>query len=202
MSMKKQFQVVFRVLFIFGVSASCNPDDRIQQTPALAEQIRGLKVKRVTPNQAVMIADDWGKRITKQAQQELTRALNGKSADVLALCQLKNLPKIDSLADLYGVKISLLGAKDVKNAALNPKEREVLDAYLYNAENKLPQIANIQKLGDSVLIYNTPVATNELICTRCFGQDPTKLAVWRVKFLKHNIVQKVDEKSLLKLKKK
>ena len=200
--MKKPFRFLLAISSVFLAVTSCIPDDRIQQTPALREQIRGLKVKRVTPNQAIMIADDWGKRIVKQAQQELTQALAKNSADGLALCQLKGLPKIDSLVDLYGVKISLLGAKDVKNAALNPKEQEVLDAYLYNAENKLPQLPNIQKLGDSVLIYNAPVATNEPICARCFGNDPTKLAVWRVKFLKHNIIQKVDEKSLLKLKKK
>ena len=184
------------------IALGCNFDNSIQNNKALAEEIRGTQIKRVTATQTVTIVDDWGKRIVKQAQRELDQALAKRPEAAASLCLLKDLPVVDSLARFYGVKISLLGAKDLKNPALNAKEKEVLDAYLYNAENKLPQISNIQKLGDSVLIYNAPVPTENPICKSCMANDANKLAVWRVKFLKNEVIKKVDAKSLLKLKKR
>jgi len=190
------------LIWLGFVAWSCNLDNRIQNNKALADEIRGTQIKRVTATQTVTIVDDWGKRIVKQAQRELDQALAKRPQAASSLCLLKGLPVVDSLARFYGVQISLLGAKDLKSPQLTAKEQEVLDAYLYNAENKLPQISNIQKLGDSVLIYNAPVAVQSAICKSCFANDPTQLAVWRVKFLKNEVIKKVDAKSLLKLKKK
>jgi len=160
--------------------------------------MKGMQIKRVTNTQVVTIVDDWGQRIVKQAQAALEKSLQSSQSDLGQFCQLRSLPKIDSLEKLYAVKISLLGAKDVKNPMLSAKERELIDAYLYNAQNKISQITNIQKLGDSVLIYNAPIATESVICEKCFAEDATKLAVWRVRFLKSEVIRKVNAKSLEK----
>lgn len=197
----KKNQVFVLILVGFG-AASCNLDNRIQNSKALAEEMRGVQIKRVTNTQTVTIVDDWGKRIVKQAQREILQALRKNPSANSSICALQQLPKIDSLSQFYGVEISLIGAKDLQNPQLSAKEKEILDAYLYNAENKLPQTSNIQKLGDSVLIYNAPVVAEPLICQSCFANDPNQLAVWRVRFLKNEVIKKVDAKSLLKMKKK
>ncbi len=74
---------------------------------------------------------------------------------------------------------------------LSSKEREVLDAYLYNAEQKLPQISNIQKINDTLYVYNAAVPTQNVICQTCFGDHKTPLAVWRLVFPKREIVRRM-----------
>lgn len=174
---------------------------RVEGSKEVVEKMKSMQIKRVTNPQVIEIVDDWGERIVKQAQLQLESALSQPQADDMQLCQLKETSKIDSLANLYAVQITLLGAKDIQNPALSSKEQEVLDAYLYNAENKISQISNIQKLGDSVFIYNSPIPTQSLICQKCFGDDATHLAVWRVRFRKSIVIRKVNAKSLEKKRK-
>ncbi|WP_428654938.1 hypothetical protein [Runella sp.] len=190
------------ILVIVGLFfASCNPERRVEGSKEAVEKMKSMQIKRVTSPQVVDIVDEWGERIIKQAQAAWQAKAGSSKADFASLCQLKGIAEIDSLEKLYAVKIMLLGAKDVKSPQLAAKEKEILDAYLYNAENKLPQSTNIQKLGDSVLIYNAPIATENIICQKCFADDATKLGLWRVKFLKNEVVRKVDAKSLEKNKK-
>jgi hypothetical protein len=197
--MSRYFFGIFSFLALF-LCFSCNTDRRVEGAKEAVEKMKSLQIKRVTPLQVATIVDDWGGRIVKQSQQLLSSALV-KSTETQALCRLEKLPKIDSLEKLYAVEIRLLGAKDMQDQSLSEKEREVLDAYLYNAEKKLPQGSNIQKLGDSVLIYNAAVASDDVICEQCFGADATKLAVWHVKFRKNEVIRKVNAKSLLKKQK-
>lgn len=189
------------ILFFGLFFASCNPERRVEGSKEAVEKMKSMQIKRVTSPQVVNIVDEWGERIVEQVQTAWEVQAKKSNADLGALCQLNGIPQIDSLEKLYGVQILLLGTKDVKNGQLSVKEREVLDAYLYNAENKLPQSTNIQKLGDSVLIYNAPVAAANVICLKCFADDATKLGLWRVKFYKNEVIRKVDGKSLIKNKK-
>jgi hypothetical protein len=199
-----EFEIYMKKAIIFClvcVVSGCDLKDRVQNTKALAEEMSNMKIKRVTNEQVVTIVDNWGQKIIKKAEKQLTFALSKQPNQSARLCQLQNLPPIDSLAKLYGATITLLTANDLQNSKLSAKEKEVLDAYLYNSENKLPQISNIQKLGDSVLIYNSPVPVNNLICETCALKKTTPLVVWSVRFLRREIIRKVDAKSLLKMKK-
>ncbi|RDB04231.1 hypothetical protein DVG78_19780 [Runella aurantiaca] len=191
----------YSILIIGLFFASCNPERRVEGSKEAVERMKSMQIKRVTSPQVVTIVDDWGERIVKQAQLDWEAQAKKPNANLSALCQLQGIAEIDSLEQLYGVQILLLGTKDMKNGQLSVKEKEVLDAYLYNAENKLPQSTNIQKLGDSVLIYNAPIAVQNMICQKCFGDDASKLGLWRVKFLKNEVIRKVDGKSLVKNKK-
>jgi hypothetical protein len=189
------------ILLITLFISACDLNNGVKQTRALSEEIRNSKIKRVTNEQVVTIVDDWGQRITNKIEAELTNSLTKQPAKTIELCQLQNLPLLDSLSKKYDVTISLLTTNDLQNDNLSAKEKEVLDAYLYNAENKLPQISNIQKIGDSVLVYNMAVPTASIICKKCIEKSLTPLAVWNVRFLKREVIRKVDGKSLLKMKK-
>lgn len=176
-------------------------DRRVEGSKEAVEKMKSMQIKRVTTQQVVSIVDDWGERIVKKAQWQLEKTLSQQKMNLVQTCQLEGVPEIDSLEKLYAVEITLLGAKDTQNPSLSAKEREVLDAYLYNAENKISQITNIQKLGDSVLIYNSPIAVKSPICQKCFAEDATHLAVWRVRFRKSEVIRKVNAKSLEKKRK-
>lgn len=180
------------VLSLFIVA--CNPENRIQQTPALRQEIADKKVKRITSAQINETVDSWGKQIAAVAQQELASTLTQTPASAAKLCQLDGLLKTQALAKRYGLDINLLGAADVQNPKLLQKEREVLDAYLYNAENKLPQQANIQKINDTLYVYNTAVPTDNPICKTCFGNQKQPLAVWRLVFHKREVIRRLNQK--------
>jgi hypothetical protein len=196
------YRLLSFIFFLIGLLfASCNLDQRVEGSKEAVEKMKSMQIKRVTDSQVIEIVGDWGGRIVKQVQLQLENVLSISKGDFSQFCQLEEIPKLDSLEKLYGVKINLLGANDVKNTAFSAKEREVLDAYLYNEENKILQISNIQKLGDSVLIYDALIPTENVICQKCFADDVTHLAVWRIRFKKNEVIRKVNAKSLEKKRK-
>ena len=181
------------LFFVFLLALfSCNPE-RVKYTSELKQEMADKKIKRITNADLVETVDDFGERITTVIQKELATQLHKTTnpAEQANLCQLQNLPRTKAIANRYAIDIQLLSGADVPNKLLNPKEREVLDAYLYNAEKKLPQISNIQKINDTLYIYNAAVPTEDVICQTCFGTQKTPLAVWRLAFSKREIVRRM-----------
>lgn len=174
------------------VLLACNPD-RVQYTGELKQEMADKKIKRITNVDLVETVDTFGGRISRTIQNELAVQLSKTTdpAERAKFCRLQNLPRTKAIAERYGIHIRLLGAADIQDKSLNPKEREVLDAYLYNAEQKLTQISNIQKIGDTLFIYNAAVPIDNVICQACFSDQKTPLAVWRLAFPKREVVRRM-----------
>lgn len=183
---------ILSAFFFSIILVACNPE-RVKYTRELKQEMADKKIKRITNVDLVETVDTFGERITVVIQKELATQLQKTTdpAERAKLCQLQNLPRTKAIADRYGVAIQLLSGADVSTKSLNPKEREVLDAYLYNAEKKLPQISNIQKINDTLYVYNAAVPTENVICKTCFGDQNTPLAVWRLAFSKREIVRRM-----------
>ncbi|MFD2571206.1 hypothetical protein ACFSUS_11225 [Spirosoma soli] len=179
-------------LFVITLIA-CNPE-RVQYTNELKQEMANMKIKRVTNVDLVETVDNLGTKITEIIQKELATQLEKTTdpAERVKLCQLQNLPKTKAIAQRYAIDIHLLGSADVQNKALSAKEREVLDAYLYNAEQKLPQISNIQKINDTLFIYNAAVPAENLICKTCFANQNTPFAIWRLAFSKREVIKRMS----------
>ena len=182
----------FSSLFFSCLLLSCNPE-RVKYTNELKQEMADKKIKRITNADLVETVDAFGERITTVIQKELTAELQKTTspAEQSRFCQLQNLPRTKAIADRYAINIRLLSGADLPNKSLSSKEREVLDAYLYNAEKKLPQISNIQKINDTLYVYNAAVPTENVICQTCFGTQKTPLAVWRLVFPKREIVRRM-----------
>lgn len=179
-------------LLLILLSNACDPE-RVKYTTQLKQQMADMKIKRVTTADMVETVDTFGERTSKAIQNELADALR-KTTDPTKrskLCQLQNLPRTQAISERYGIDVRLVGAADVQNKSLNQKEREVLDAYLYNAEQKLPQISNIQKINDTIFIYNAAIPTDNVICQACFGDQKIPLAVWRLAFPKREVIRRM-----------
>lgn len=178
---------------------SCNTENRVGNTKELAQEMKATQIKRVTDAQLVSTVDEWGKQMASVAQRALEKELAQKPEEAGSVCSnMSSLPLIAALDKEYGVNIQLMGPEDVSNSALSAKERELLDAYLYNAENNLPQSDNVQKLNDTLLVYNAPVPTDSRICTECFEKQKVSFAVWRILFDKKTVIRKLDVKKLKK----
>ncbi|GAB3641766.1 hypothetical protein [Spirosoma arcticum] len=190
--MASRLLLLASALLLSCLPLACNPE-RVKYTSELKQEMADKKIKRITNADLVETVDVFGERITAVVQKEVAAQLQKTTdpAERAKFCQLQNLPRTKAIADRYAIDIQLLSGADVPNGALSQKEREVLDAYLYNAEKKLPQISNIQKINDNLYVYNAAIPTDNVICQTCFGTQKTPLAVWRLAFSKREIVRRM-----------
>lgn len=188
----------FYILLLLISTLSCNVENRVGGTKELTEEIRNSKIKRITDVQLISTIDQWGRQIATISQKALSESLTKNPEKAAELCgsNLQQLPVLAALRKEYGVQVQLLGPADVQNPAFSTKERELLDAYLYNAEKGLPQSANVQRLNDTLFVYNSPVPADNIISKDCFNQQNVPFAVWRILFNKKDVIRKIDVKKL------
>lgn len=184
-----------RYTLVFLLLSACNLEPA-QNSKQLAQEMNDRKIKRVTSAQVTSIVDEWGQTAVTQAQQALAAQLS-KRPDT-ALCQPDRLPAIRKLETLYAARIELLTAADASNPALPAKEREVLEAYLYNAGKGLEQSPNVQKIADTVLVYNAAVPATSIICRTCTNDAALPFVIWRVVFNRREVIRRINVKALTK----
>ncbi len=214
------------VLVLF---ASCgNLKEKGYDTKAIAEEVDNRKIKRITQAQLDEISNEWGGKITRIAQKDLTDVLTialkkYPIEQAAAYCQVTRLPKADSVSKWYKAALKRGSLRDLNNRAkLSDKESEVLDAYLYNAEQKLRQTPNVQRLADKYLLYTSPILIESPLCLRCHGEvgkdvspadfqkltsqynldnltnrrQPDLIGMWSITFDKKEMIKKIDMKEL------
>jgi len=187
--------LAFSVVLLVTMFA-CNTR-RLENTKELTREIKASQIKRVTNTQLIYTADEWGKKISKIAEKSLQKELTQNPETAGEICKnLAQIPLIAALQKEYGVQVQLLGEPDLKNKDLFPKEKELLDAYLYSAKAKSEASDNVQQLNDTLLVYNVPVPPGNAICKSCMGTQETPFAVWRLLFDKKEIIRKLDAKQL------
>lgn len=171
---------------------ACNPE-RVQYTNELKQEMADSKIKRITDVDLIETIDNLGGKVSAVLQKELTTQLQKTTdpAERAKLCRLQNLPRTKAIAERYAIDIRLLGAVDIQNKSLPAKEREILDAYLYNAKQKLSPISNIQKVSDTSFVYNVAVPADNTICEACFGKQAVPFAVWHLGFRKREVVRRM-----------
>ncbi len=172
---------------------SCNPE-RVKYTNELKREMADSKIKRITNADLVETVDNLGGKVSAVIEKELTTQLQKTTdpAERTKLCQLQNLPRTKAIMQSYALDIRLLGSADIQNKSLNTKEREIIDAYLYSAKQKQQPISNIQKINDTLFIYNAPVPAGSPICEACFGKQEVPFAVWHLGFQKREVVRRMQ----------
>ncbi|GLU50835.1 hypothetical protein [Dyadobacter frigoris] len=187
-----------RILYClaFGLLLSGCNNTRVENTKELSNEIKASKIVRVTNTQLIYTVDEWGKKISKLAQKSLEEALAKNPEKAAELCKNPSgIPIIGALEKKYGVKISLLGPDDTKNAQLDKKEIELLEAYLYSAKSNASSLSdNVQPINDTTVVYNVPADLQ--ICKICLADKTPSFALWRLLFDKKEILRKVDVKTL------
>lgn len=187
-------QTLFCLITLMILFFSCNPE-RVQYTNELKQEMADSKIKRITDVDLIETIDNLGGKVSAVIQKELTTQLQKTTdpAERAKLCQLQNLPRTKAIAERYAIDIRLLGTADIQNQSLPAKEREILDAYLYNAKQKLSPISNIQKISTTSFVYNVAVPTDNLICEVCFGKQDVPFAVWHLGFQKREVVRRMGD---------
>ncbi|MBD2699520.1 hypothetical protein IC229_02645 [Spirosoma sp. BT702] len=186
-------RLLLSYLFLFTFLFGCGPD-RVKYTTELKREMADSKIKRITDVDVVETVDNLGEKVTAVIQKELAEQLQQTTdpAKRAQFCQLQNLPRTKAIANRYVLDIRLLGPADIRNVALNPKEREILDAYLYSAKQKQIAPSNIQKINDTLFVYNVPIAPENPICEACFGKQDVAFAVWHLGFPKREVIRRMS----------
>jgi histone acetyltransferase (RNA polymerase elongator complex component) len=172
-------------LLIIGYCAlitSCTNIERVDTTQVKA-LVENSEIKRITPADMNATVNRLGKQLTDSLN---TAFMTQKDLS----CDLANNALVNSLTKENNYKIRLLGAKDTTATNLYSKELDVLFAYAYNAKRGLSTESNIQKMGDSLLIYSAPA--NAKIAERCFNDSKNKLAVWSLVFPVGEVIKRIE----------
>ena len=189
----KNISILFSIIL---VNMSCSNMERLD-TSLIKDEMEGYKIKRVSPTQITYQVETLGSEISQALTKDFERQMKGISkARGEEICQLKDMTLIDSLSKTYGLKIRLLGQPDIgSNNNLYIKEKEVLEAYADNASKKLSLDDNIQKIGDSLFVYTSPIPANKGVGKLCFSDD-SGFAIWSIIMKKSEVVKSIDVKKL------
>ncbi|MBC8110514.1 MAG: DUF3365 domain-containing protein [Verrucomicrobia bacterium] len=215
------------LFFIFSgfLLVACGNPERVDDSKAVKEGIEDRKVRRITQTQIMEATTNWGKSSVPMLEKSLSEILtkqikaNGiaKAAD---FCKVSKIPAADSLKSLYEASVKRLTLSNLPTPRLHPKENELLSAYRYNSEKKLPIETNIQK-SDTFMFYTTAVVLKEKMCLQCHGKVGTDIlekdfqaikqkypnldsltnytlnqpiGIWSIVFDKKNLVRKIGKK--------
>ncbi|WP_394990922.1 hypothetical protein [Emticicia sp.] len=189
----KNILIIASVLLI---NMSCSNMERLDTTQ-IKDEMEGYKIKRVSPTQITYQVETLGSEISQALTKDFEKQMKGISkARGEEICQLKDISLIDSLSKAYGLKIRLLGQPDIgSNNSLYVKEKEVLEAYADNASKKLSMSDNIQKIGDSLFVYTSPIPANKGVGKLCFSDD-SGFAIWSIIIKKSEVVKSIDTRKL------
>lgn len=185
------------ILLLLFILFSCSGGEKTNTGSSILGRMEDYKVKRVSPTQIAYQVEEMGAEISKALTADFAKQMkNVSAARGEELCQLKNMTLIDSLSERYGLKIRLLGQPDIgSNNQLYVKEKEVLEAYADNAAKKLAMSDNIQKIGDSLFVYTSPIPYDKGVGKLCFSDD-SGFAIWSIILKKSEVVKAINVKAL------
>ena len=131
-------------LIILLVAACSVPEDRIDRS-ALAKEMRGRKLKRVTDAQIIGLAAEEGAKIVSRLEPLLIIPADG-NCDAI---------RINGLLQSEIVSEYQFICREEPD--MHPKTLEVWRAYCHNVEQNIAIGENIQKLGTEQLLYTKPL---------------------------------------------
>ncbi len=158
------------------ISGCGNGSERIVNREEVKEAIESRKLIRVTEAEIIKSTYTVGKTIATSAHQGLAEKLRrilSKSDTVSAatLCNLKDIEALDSLLSVYKAAIKRISPlKANTQTRYTEVEFELLDAYLYQTENKAALSSNVQLLKNNNILYTSPIFLDDKVCLQCHGQ--------------------------------
>ena len=170
--MKNNYLPILGLITLF----SCGPQERVSKE-AFDEVNRGMEVKRITEVEIIQEAMVWGDSITNMAQSELVGNLQKAIADgglpgAIGFCNENAISILKGIDSIYSVKIRRVTLKP-RNPFNSPDQEElpIMEAYEYNAEQKIKSEPNIQKIQKGeVFLYTKPISIPNGMCLSCHGE--------------------------------
>lgn len=167
---------------------------------AIKEELRQREVIHLTDAMISERAFEMGDSLIGKAETEFIKALQKSTGPDCngAFLEMKNLIAKEYDANIFRMRFDTSELKAVGSA----KEREILDAYLYNRENKIPITPNYQKDGDKEFFFTKALTINDKTCAKCHtsasltgirANPGDTLGIWSVRFKKKKVVMSFVE---------
>lgn len=172
------------MVLLAGMAACSPPSGENDNMRSVSKEMKARKLRRVTQAQILEQAQTIGDRVAKQASDLLDKNIT----DTLMSC----VPLSKSITDtlLHDFKFTEIKRFALRahtlTRATEATEKQLLDAYRYNDRNHIGMSSNLQKIGDTTILYNTPIVlTNS--CLRCHGQTGKEVIALQQKFPKDTL---------------
>lgn len=186
----KGFSVFFPMIFLLSLLAACDSgSQRPIDREALREEMRNREPKKLSEAQITAEAFRQGRMVAEAMQAKLLNKLQkamkeGGVPAAIEYCSLQALPSIDSLSKKHGLSIRR-SSLHFRNPANKPDEleKQLLEAYQYNKENKLSLEENVQRIGETYLLYTQPIFINKPLCLNCHGKAGEEIATESLQLL-------------------
>lgn len=162
----------FILLFVFSSCVRNIRENDKNDRSALANEMRGRKVKRVTDGELLAAALSEGKTIaTKLDKIVLSQVSHPDSLN----CDLNHYLEAAEMQLIFLKSFKIICATTPK---LSQKEKEIWEAYEKNSAEPQNLLENIQKLGDSELLYTAPIVI-----------DGRFVAIWSIILDKRELIK-------------
>ena len=192
--MKLSYPLVRNAFFFsaFVFAFSCNP--KRLDTAELADEMKDRRVRKISQTKLIETAQKKGgiaiSVIDKAFRSKMEKEMKGSTSDSAYLfCNINKYSATDSLGYILTASI-LRHGRTIKSVP--PEEQsytfQVLDAYRYNAENKLISEDNVQKIGEKAILFTRPIVLKDQICFSCHGSTK-QVGEKRLAFLKKKFPQ-------------
>ncbi len=179
----KQLSGFFWIILTIHLLAACDSgSQRSVNREALMEEMQNREPKKLSEAQITAEAFRQGNLIAEAAQVSLLKKLKEVIqeegiAAAMEYCHIETLPLADSLSKAYHATIrrSSLKLRNPENVP-DELEKQLLEAYHYNQENKLPLEENVQRQGQEYLLYSKPISIGSPLCLNCHGTAGKEIA--------------------------
>lgn len=171
-------------LVIFFITFACHEQGTNQrENKAFKEELKSRELKRATEAEISNAAYQQGSLIADMAQNFIDESLSSNDSIRILLTHYKEALLVisDSLTQQEDIDIQRLSTQ---NNAPDSMESLILDAYLYNIEQKLRVEDNIQEIGKAYFLYTRPIIIDDKTCIRCHGEIGQDLLETDEKYLK------------------
>lgn len=189
-----RFFAVFSVLINIIILSSC--DEALEENKSIVAEVKKRKVGKITQLEIYEETDRIGGKVILYAdsiwRKNLVDASTTKDVHSRNLqCNIENMPYKNS--SLQDVSISKIGLANSKKPYILLKELGIWEAYQYNFDHQIGLDKNIQKIGDTVMLYTTPILFDQNNCFTCHTNNKMKdlAGMWSVRLNKKKVVENI-----------
>lgn len=170
--------------------------EQLEESKALAEQVKKRKIGKIKPLEILEETKRLGTLIVQESEaiwmKNLLQEVNEKKDSTRSTSCKILLMSVDSIKS-NDILISKWGTQNIKLGIATGQEEQLLEAYFYNSDHKLPLTENIQKIGDSLMLYTEPITYHLNQCSSCHQSivENQFAGMWSVKLRKKNIIENI-----------
>jgi len=175
-------------------------ETKTQDSKAIKEEMRQREVIHLTDAQISDRAFEIGDSLIARSESVLINELKTGTYEscIPAFTKTKELIEKEYGGTLFRMPFDNSRIANISSA----KEREIMDAYLYNKENHLAISPNYQKDGDKEFFFTKALVLNQKQCLSCHMNQSNPLikasmgdtlGLWSVRYLKKKVVMSFVE---------